>query len=102
MVRRLSWVSAGAAGLAIVAVTAGLLAGFQANLAARARTVAEARRVAALALEEPDFDRALLLALEAIQLWDEFRDTHQPRTRLLARTPADEHHPHPGGRSGRR
>ena len=88
--------------LAIVAVTAGLIAGFQANLAGERATVAEARRVAALALEEPDFDRALLLAVEAIQLWDRFRDTRQPRTRLLARTPPDEHHPHPGGRSGRR
>ena len=40
--------------------------GFQANLAGERATVAEARRVAALALEEPDFDRALLLAVEAI------------------------------------
>jgi len=68
--RRLSWVTAGAAGLAIVAVTASLIAGFQANLAAERDTVAEARRIAALALEAPDFDRALLLAAEAIQLWD--------------------------------
>jgi DNA-binding SARP family transcriptional activator/WD40 repeat protein len=70
MVRRLSWVSAGAAALAIVAVTASIVAGFQANLARERATVAEARRVAALALEEPDFDRALLLAVEAIHLWD--------------------------------
>jgi WD40 repeat protein len=69
-VRRLSWVTAGAAGLAIVAVTAGLIAGFQANLAGERATVAEARRVAALALEEPHFDLALLLAVEAIRLWD--------------------------------
>ena len=66
MVRRLSWVSVGAAALAIVAVTASLVAGFQANLAGERATVAEARRVAGLALEEPDFDRALLLAVEAI------------------------------------
>ena len=68
--RRLSWVSIGAAGLAIVAVASGVFAGFQANLAEERATVAEARRVAALALEDPDFDRALLLAVEAIQLWD--------------------------------
>ena len=98
----LSWVSAGAAALAIVAVAAGVFAGFQANLAGERATVAEARRVAALALEEPDFDRALLLAVEAIQLWDELRDPRQPRACLLARTPCDEHHPHPGGRSGDR
>ncbi|WP_026550855.1 hypothetical protein [Arthrobacter sp. Br18] len=66
----MSWVSAGAAGLAIVAVAASFIAGFQANLAGERATVAEARRVAALAVEEPNFDRALLLAVEAIQLWD--------------------------------
>ena len=44
MVRRLSWVSAGAAGLAIVAVTAGILARFQANLAATAALRGTARR----------------------------------------------------------
>ena len=32
----------------------------------------------------------------------QLRDTRQPRTRLLERTPSDEHHPHPGRRSGRR
>jgi hypothetical protein len=68
--RRLTWVSIGAAGLAIVAVASGVFAGFQANIAGERATVAEARRVAALALEDADFDRALLLAVEAIQLWD--------------------------------
>ena len=68
--RRLSWVTAGAAGLAIVAVVAGVIAGFQANLAGERATVAEARRIAALALEEPEFDLALLLAVQAIQIWD--------------------------------
>ena len=102
MVRRLSWVSVGAAGLAIVAVTASLFAGFQANLAGERATVAEARRVAALALEEPDFDRALLLAVEAIQLWDG-SETRVNLVRVFSRAPrADEHHPHPGRRSGRR
>jgi DNA-binding SARP family transcriptional activator len=52
MVRRLSWVSAAAAGLALVAVAASLFGGFQANLAGERATVAEARRVARLALEE--------------------------------------------------
>ena len=86
MVRRLSWVSAGAAGLAIATVTAGLIAGFQANLAAERDTVAESRRVAALALGEPDFDRALLLALEAIQLWDD-SETRINLVRVFSRAP---------------
>ena len=101
MVRRLSWVSVGAAALAIVAVTASLVAGFQANLAGERATVAEARRVAALALDEPAFDRALLLAVEAIAALGQLRDTSQPRTRHLPRTPPDEHHPHTGRRGGR-
>ncbi|MGC5172519.1 BTAD domain-containing putative transcriptional regulator [Microbacterium sp. DT81.1] len=86
MVRRLSWVSAAAAGLAIVAVAASLFGGFQANLAGERATVAEARRVAGLALEEPEFDRALLLALEAIHLWDH-SDTRVNLVRVISRAP---------------
>ncbi len=86
MVRRLTWVSAGAATLAIATVTAGLIAGFQANLAGERATVAEARRVAALAIEEPDFDRALLLALEAIGLWDD-SETRVNLVRVFSRAP---------------
>jgi DNA-binding SARP family transcriptional activator/WD40 repeat protein len=86
MVRRLSWVSAGAAGLAIVAVAAGLMAGFQANLAEERASVAEARRVAAAALEDPEFDRALLLAVEAVQLWDN-SETRANLVRVFSRAP---------------
>ncbi|MFC0678074.1 BTAD domain-containing putative transcriptional regulator [Lysobacter korlensis] len=86
MVRRLSWVSVGAAGLAIATVTVGLVAGFQANLAGERATVAEARRVAALALEEAEFDRALLLAVEAIELWDD-SDTRLNLVRVFSRAP---------------
>ena len=86
MVRRLSWVSVGAAALAIFAVTASLVAGFQANLAGERETVAEARRVAGLALEEPDFDRALLLAVEAIHIWDD-SDTRGNLVRVISRAP---------------
>lgn len=86
MVRRLSWVSAAAAGLALVAVAASLFGGFQANLAGERATVAEARRVARLALEEPDFDRALLLAVEAIRLWDD-SETRVNLTRVISRAP---------------
>ncbi len=84
--RRLSWVSLGAAGLAVIAVVAGLIAGFQSGLAREQATVAEARRIAALALEEPDFDRALLVALEAIQLWDG-SETRLNLVRVLSRAP---------------
>ena len=86
MVRRLSWVSAGAAGLAIAAVAASLVAGFQANLAGERATVAEARRVAALALDETYLDRALLLAVEAIHLWDS-PETRVNLVRVLSRAP---------------
>jgi len=84
--RRLTWVSIGAAGLAIVAIISGVFAGFQANLAGERATVAEARRVAALALEEPGFDRALLLAVQAIELWDS-SETRGNLTRVISSAP---------------
>ncbi len=84
--RRLSWVSVGAAALAIVAVIASLFGGFQANLAGERATVAEARRVAALAIDESAFDRALLLAVEAIQLWDS-SETRVNLVRVFSRAP---------------
>ena len=86
MVRRLSWVSAGAAALAIVAVTAGILAGVQANLAVERAKADEARHVAALAFDEPAFDRALLLAMEAIHLWDS-PETRLNLVRVISRAP---------------
>ncbi|WP_341996872.1 winged helix-turn-helix domain-containing protein [Microbacterium sp. LWH7-1.2] len=69
-VRRLTYVSAGAAALAIIAVVASVYAGIQANLAGEAALAATARRVADLAVDEPELDRALLLAAQAIQLHD--------------------------------
>ena len=86
MVRRLSWVSAGAAALAILAVTAGILAGVQANLAVERAKADEARHVAALAFDEPAFDRALLLAMEAIHLWDS-PETRLNLVRVISRAP---------------
>jgi WD40 repeat protein len=86
MVRRLSWVSASAAGLAIAAVAAGLLAGYQANVDGERATLAEARRVAALAREERDLDRALLTAVQAIELWDS-SETRLNLARVLSRAP---------------
>lgn len=86
MVRRLSWISATAAGLAIVAIASSLFGGFQANLAGERATVAEARRVAGLALKEPDFERALLLAVQAIHIWDD-SDTRVNLVRVISRAP---------------
>ena len=93
--RRRSWVSAGAAALAIVAVMASLW-GFQANLAGERATVAEARRVAGLALDEPDFDRALLLAVEAIHsgtiprhVSTSYASSRAPRLTSIIRIPED-------------
>ena len=86
LVRRLSWMSAGAAALAVVAVAAGLMAWSQANVAGERATVADARRVAALAVEESEFDRALLLAVEAVQLWDG-PETRLNLVRIISRAP---------------
>ncbi|WP_404432164.1 hypothetical protein LG299_16370 [Microbacterium lacus] len=78
-VRRLRWLVGMAASLAVVALVAGTLAGFQA-IEANARAVMEdARRVAALAGAEPEYERALLLSVEAIRLWD----ASETRTALL-------------------
>lgn len=86
MVRRLAWLSAGTAGLAIIAITAGLLAGYQSNLAETRAVVSEARRTAALALREPEIDRALLLAVEAIHLWDD-PEMRVNLVRVISRAP---------------
>jgi DNA-binding SARP family transcriptional activator len=78
-VRRLRWLVGVAASLAVVALTAGTVAGFQAS-EANARVITEdARRVVALAAAEPEFERALLLSVEAIRLWD----ASETRTALL-------------------
>lgn len=86
MVRRLAWLSTGAAGLAIIAVIAGLFAGSQSNLAEARAAVNEARRTAQLALDEPEFERALLLAVEAIHLWDD-PEMRVNLVRVISRAP---------------
>lgn len=69
-VKRLRWLVGVAASLAVFALAAGTVAGVQAA-EANARTVIEdARRVAALAFAEPEYERALLMSVEAIRLWD--------------------------------
>ncbi len=69
-VRRLRWLAGAAASLAVLALTAGTVAAVQAGAAREQAVVEDARRVAALAGAEPVYERALLLAVEAIRLWD--------------------------------
>jgi DNA-binding SARP family transcriptional activator len=69
-VRRLRWLAGAAASLAVVALAAGTVAAVQVGVANRQAIVEEARGVAALASAEPAYERALLLAVEAIRLWD--------------------------------
>ncbi|MFC8680819.1 BTAD domain-containing putative transcriptional regulator [Microbacterium ureisolvens] len=69
-VRRLRWLVGATAALAVIALGAGALAAVQASEANERAVVDDARRVAALAVAEPAYERALLLAVEAIRLWD--------------------------------
>ena len=68
--RRFRVLVAGIGVLLVVAVVAGVLALRQADRADDQATIAEARRVGAQALVERQYDRALLLAVEAVHLWD--------------------------------
>lgn len=69
-VRRLRWLAGAAASLAVVALAAGAVAAVQIREANEQAVVEDARRVAARAGAEPLYERALLLAVEAIRLWD--------------------------------
>ncbi|HYJ68097.1 MAG TPA: BTAD domain-containing putative transcriptional regulator [Nocardioidaceae bacterium] len=69
-VRRLRWLTAAVAALAVLAGAAWLVAVDQRQRADERSTEAEARRASALALVEPSYDRALLLAVEGVHLWD--------------------------------
>ncbi|MEU1973527.1 BTAD domain-containing putative transcriptional regulator [Microbacterium sp. NPDC019599] len=85
-VRRLRWLAGATASLAVVAVAAGAVATVQAQEADARAVVDDARRVAAIAAAEPHYERALLIAVEAIRLWD------APATRtalldVMARSP---------------
>ena len=56
--------------LAVIALVVGLVAIRAAGRADDQATIAEARRVGAEALQEPAYDRALLLAVEGVHLSD--------------------------------
>jgi WD40 repeat protein len=78
--RRLRIVLAGVAALLAVAVAGGLVAVHQGSTARSEARAAEAQRVGAQALTEPDLDRALLLARQGVAL----DDSPATRSNLLA------------------
>jgi WD40 repeat protein/DNA-binding SARP family transcriptional activator len=69
-IRRLRWLTAAVAALGVLAASAWLVAVEQRQRADERSTEAEARRAGSRALVEPSYDRALLLAVEAVHLWD--------------------------------
>ena len=69
-IRRLRWLTAAVAALAVLAASAWLVAVDQRQRADERSTEADARRAGARALVEPSYDRALLLAVESVHLWD--------------------------------
>ncbi|MFH8250952.1 BTAD domain-containing putative transcriptional regulator [Microbacterium sp. B2969] len=79
-VRRLRWLAGAAASLAIVALAAGTVATAQVGEANKQAVIDDARRVAALGESEHEYERALLLSVEAIRLWD----SPTTRTALLS------------------
>jgi WD40 repeat protein/DNA-binding SARP family transcriptional activator len=81
-VRRLRRMVTGVAVLAALATISSLVALDQRERANQRSTIAEARRVSARALVEPAYDRALLLAVEAVHLWN----SPETRANLLTTT----------------
>jgi DNA-binding SARP family transcriptional activator len=69
-VRRLRWLAGATASLAVLALAAGTVAAVQVSELNKRSLIDDARRVAALAAAEPVYERALLLAVEAIRVWD--------------------------------
>jgi WD40 repeat protein/DNA-binding SARP family transcriptional activator len=84
--RRARIMLAGVVVLLVGAVGAGLIAMRQAERADTATTAADARRVAGLALDADDFDLSLLLAVEAVRLYDS-PDTRANLLDVLSRSP---------------
>ena len=85
-VRRLRRLVAGVAVFAAAAVLATVVALAQRDEADDQTRVAEARQLAAEALEARPYDRALLLALEAVQRWDD-PETQGALLTTIARSP---------------
>jgi WD40 repeat protein/DNA-binding SARP family transcriptional activator len=86
-VRRLRALLAGAVALLVVAAIAAGVALVQRSSARRAATSADAQRIGAQAVVDPQLDRALLLAREAVNL-DTSRATQASLWSTLLRSPA--------------
>lgn len=85
--RRLRWLTATVAALGLLAGGAWLVAVDQRQRADERSTEAEARRAGARALVEPSYDRALLLAVEGVHLWDS-PETRGNLLNTIQRSPA--------------
>lgn len=85
-VRRLRRLVTGAAAFAVVALLTTAFAFHQRNAADDQAHIAEARRLAAEALEARPYDRALLLAVEAVRRWDD-PETQGALLTTIARSP---------------
>ncbi|MGH9085886.1 MAG: BTAD domain-containing putative transcriptional regulator [Acidimicrobiales bacterium] len=85
-VRRLRRLVTGVASFAVVALLATVLALQQRNAADDQARIAEARELAAEALEARPYDRALLLAVEAVRRWDD-PETQGALLTTIARSP---------------
>lgn len=96
-VRRLRWLAGATASLAVIALAAGAVAAVQAGAANERAVIDDARRVAAVAASEPVYERALLIAVESIRMWDApatrtaLLDVmgRSPRIVSVTRTPGD-------------
>ncbi|MEU1973531.1 BTAD domain-containing putative transcriptional regulator [Microbacterium sp. NPDC019599] len=96
-VRRLRRLAGATASLAVIALAAGAVAAVQAGAANERAVIDDARRVAAVAVSEPVYERALLLAVESIRMWDApatrtaLLDVmgRSPRIVSVTRTPGD-------------
>ncbi|WP_175525233.1 BTAD domain-containing putative transcriptional regulator [Microbacterium sp. cf046] len=88
-VKRLRWLVGATASLAAVALAVGTVAVLQAGAANEQAVIEDARRVAALASAEPAHEHALLLAVEAIRLWDA-PVTRRSLLEILGRNPSIE------------
>lgn len=85
-VTRLRWLVGATASLAVVAIAVGAVAAVQAGQANERAVIDDARRMVALADSEPLYERALLMSVEAIHLWDS-ATTRKALLDVMSRSP---------------